>query len=441
MSVKTLLYAVCASTILVIAVEGWNFFHLYNGKTFFNIKQKYNDNSWEIVNKKPNIYHILFDGYQSDIFKMLADDPKFKKQLKGFTWHKDFITVYQFTRDVMPALFLGKIYDDGDSYRLWRFRESVELSFVERLRLEGYKINGYNSDSITRFSDIESVNSVLLGRILQVRVIKSFFETWLIEHFPKIYLVIKNRTDPSHILDGIAPFRVSQENESVAGVFLFKKNIKEEPTRGSYNNYNYFYLQLPHDPFVIDKNCRYSPKKFMPESESARAYMEQCMCANRLMAEFIHNLKRLNRFDESLIIIQSDHGWNFIRNDDSGGFSPVDTPSSGKDEIEATAKYLKARASALLLVKLPGDQRDFSVSDSSVSMLDVAPTIIDIAGGDTSAYPGISLGKRGKSEKLKRDKEFYFGNYTNSQIRPDSYSKFVYQQGKWHYSGEMSVNW
>ncbi|MBW8000494.1 MAG: sulfatase-like hydrolase/transferase [Planctomycetes bacterium] len=435
---QRMLSIVCVSAILVFAVEVWNFYNLYTGGSFFDIKTNYStkENISSNPAEKPNIYHILFDGYQSDVFNLLADDPKFKKQLKGFTWYKEFRTTYQYTRDILPALFQGKRYDPNDSYKSWRF-EGAEHSFVHQLKLDGYKINSYYANYFPEYSDVEVKTPTGL-HIQDNNLIKQFFEIWLKEYFPKIHLAVKNRTDPAHLLDKIFPSIAYSGNESFAGTFLFEMFLRDEAKRDKYNNYTYVYMLLPHQPFLVDRNCNYCPRESISKSEVFSVYTEQAKCANKLLLKFLKNLKAQNRFDESLIIVQSDHGWNFRKND-AGEFVSVDGPNNGKEDADIAPKYIEARSAALLLVKLPRSNGDYNVSELNVNILNIAPTILDVEGADLSMYPGMSL--KNKNCGLENSKDFYYGNYIPDQLWPESFSRFKYHEGEWIYTEEVPVDW
>ena len=97
---------------------------------------------------------------------------------------------------------------------------------------------------------------------------------------------------------------------------------------------------------------------------SEQRHLLQAQYTDALIGQMLDRLHRIGRYDESAIVVVSDHGYSF------------ETGTSVRNVEESS---LDALAYAPLLVKLPGQTKG-AIDDSNVTALDVLPTIADAAG-------------------------------------------------------------
>jgi arylsulfatase A-like enzyme len=100
--------------------------------------------------------------------------------------------------------------------------------------------------------------------------------------------------------------------------------------------------------------------------------------ADRQFGRFVEMLRFLNLYDDSLIILTSDHGEEF---NEHGGFDHART-------------LFEELLRVPMIVKLPRQARGGSRLAEWVSIVDIAPTVFEIAGGSTSdvgRFDGISI--------------------------------------------------
>ena len=135
------------------------------------------------------------------------------------------------------------------------------------------------------------------------------------------------------------------------------------------------------------------------------------------MADFIKRLKDLGRFDNSLIIFQSDHGSLFKVKGDR----LVNIAGQGNSSIP----YSTARSRSLLLIKLPGVSADaeLSISNFEASLVDIAPTIDRALGLEMSSdFSGFDLFSQLDKGK-QRVRYYHFhkkkgkGGWTDKMVR------------------------
>jgi hypothetical protein len=97
---------------------------------------------------------------------------------------------------------------------------------------------------------------------------------------------------------------------------------------------------------------------------SYQRHLLQLGLADRLLGELLARLRRLDLYDDALIVVAADHGIGF---------------HVGKERRAVTTRNVEDLAPVPLLVKLPRERRG-RVIDRHVETIDVLPTILQLAG-------------------------------------------------------------
>lgn len=119
---------------------------------------------------------------------------------------------------------------------------------------------------------------------------------------------------------------------------------------------------------------------------SYQRHLLQVGFADRLLGELLGRLKRLDLYDDAMIVVVADHGIGF---------------HLGVERRTVTPRNVQDLAPVPLLVKLPGQLRG-DIVDRHVETIDVLPTILDVAStppptrldGRSLIEPAASQGRR-----------------------------------------------
>ncbi len=153
--------------------------------------------------------------------------------------------------------------------------------------------------------------------------------------------------------------RSGGETLGVARAWL--ESVKEKPF------FFFFHIYEPHTPYT-------PPEPYA--SKYAAKYDGEIAAADHIVGELLDELRRLEVYDEALIILLSDHGEGLGEH--------------GEDE-HGVFLYREA-IHVPLLVKLPDGQRAGATTARPVELLDVAPSVLGLLGLDVpEAMPGVSL--------------------------------------------------
>lgn len=171
--------------------------------------------------------------------------------------------------------------------------------------------------------------------------------------------------------------------------FLGSLAPTEEPFFG------FLHLVIPHQPwFSREDGTRYAtPGEYAGPDigtpwrarVTRQRHLLQAEYADRLVGQILAHLRQIGEYDDSLIVVVSDHG---------ASFEPGESVRSVRDQNLDDIVY------APLLIKEPG-QTTGRVDDTNVLSVDVAPTIADLLGTepgwevDGVAVDDTALDRRG----------------------------------------------
>ncbi len=312
------------------------------------------ENGQYALSQDSNFIILLLDAVDSRTFwEVMASDPANEEVFADFTYYPDMIGAYPWTSYVTPYILSGKWYE-GEAYYLDYTAAAVEESklFGELAQRE-YDIALYESDTWVTSYTYEFSNMMEL------------------QHEPYIWKYFRNAVCK---LGGIryAPFflkeycyRAVTQVDGQHNAFVdesnplytwdlgdFAEHMEEEQVTYQDNKcFKYYHLQGGHVPYNYDANL--NPVGTSTHAEMLEANIE-------VIDRYLTKLKDAGVYDNSVIIIMSDHG-----------FDPEnDTSSYG-------------RQNPVFFVKGIGEKHDFQTSyvpaayedlqEAYVKLLDGAP--------------------------------------------------------------------
>ncbi|CAH0992010.1 hypothetical protein SIN8267_02125 [Sinobacterium norvegicum] len=325
----------------------------------------------------PNIYHFHLDAMQTDFF--LEDiEQSNTEAFDGFTLFEKNIANYPYS---LPSIasYLTSTTFSGEHYIDWI--NNADQGLYTMLSTAGYNLNVFGkrpllySPLIDNFESGQDIykaatnikhpmlsqfSSLLAGRILPNAITNR-----ALSYGKKIGNLYPQRSDlpqPKTIADGIEPY---------TGTLILKHAIATEHQRKNSGEYLLIQPVLPHGPYFVDDNCNYGITK----GTFPQRYSLQVSCANKLVAEFIDELKRLGRYENSIFIIHGDHGSGWA------GFTEKnrskEPQKSYRSEIHPwSQKQLESRAFTLLMIKANKKSTSpFFLNQRKTTLLDIYPTI------------------------------------------------------------------
>ena len=325
-------------------------------------------------NSLPNVYHLIFDAYQTDLFDHTLS-PGAKESLGGFSYFPNTTAISAYTPMSLASTFSGRqyFYDQarGD-YMTQAF--SSEKSLLYWLKSQKYEIVGYGTNPWRRrdhfFDRMVTHGDAARDDLLALNT-EAFRDLWLFSNIP---LPLKpavmrttlfaqlNEQDLKLLEDG----RLLPYSAPVTSYIGFRQMMADEESLSPTGRYTLVHVVIPHHPHKLGADCTYTL------GSTRTGVIEQSECALKMVLEFIEHLENLGRFDDSLILIHGDHG------------GPYRT-KNGELVTGARSRSL----SAVLLIKPMGQARTggLRVLDSELSLMDVPSVVIGSVAEARSSEP------------------------------------------------------
>ncbi|MGH3442383.1 MAG: hypothetical protein ACRDUY_10160 [Nitriliruptorales bacterium] len=316
----------------------------------------------------PNVYHLVLDEFQTEMFASVLTKEA-ERDLDGFLWFPEASTPFGRTEMALASEFAARSYGYGEPLSDYITRAyTAEGSLLGILEDAGYATTGW-VPSLRVFGgsspfDVTHLHRDVAGDAVahdeQAELVRS---TWVYTRLPR---TLSKHLIPPYQFAPLEGDVLLPDDAPPVSAMSFRAFLDSEghdaPARG---RYVLTHLILPHFPHVLDANCAYL------EGTRTNA-RKQSRCALRLMGEFVDRLQSLDRYDGSMIIIQSDHGAGFdLRN---GKLERV--PMEFYSE-----RWSRSRSRPLLLIKPPGSTHEgIRVSPLPATLEDVAPTVVDALG-------------------------------------------------------------
>lgn len=373
--------------------------------------------------KQGNVYHFVFDQYSSLIFLDTVRKLDLAATFTGFTYFEDTLSNYEATDVSVPSFLTGRIFSDG-SVTDWLL-EAKYGGLRKQLQDSGYEVSAYIPEK-TRAWMFNGASHIRTSQELSKAHVSQYHnrlsaklqlaQLSLVRLAPSA-LRVETFRSTSSLLGIIVAWLNDRPNSQAKelskytfyrqlSIPLIRQFLAEEQERKRGRNYTYVHVVLPHSPSVWDSECNY---------DGSTSFREQTFCATRMMNEIIDELKKLGRFDNSLIIFQSDHGTHR-----SGGGEPhpkFEPPQNIKDKVEAmvtpvleTEGYFR-RIHPLLVIKPPfSAPKPLRISGAPAQLVDVPATIYKALGINGPTTDGKSVFDLRESEP--REIHLYPGTFT-----------------------------
>ena len=359
----------------------------------------------------PNVYHVVFDAFASDLFLESIDRQGVRDRFDGFTFFKDNLSNYQMTDASIPSFLSGTLYAAG-SFRDWQ-RASSEGGVRRQLLELGYEVSVYVPDR-NRSWAFDDAHRTHTSREIAKRTLAGS-DRLLLAHLSAVRLapnLLRNETYKAYTKGlELLGLDYAEDYRSYKGlsVPLFEKFLDDERDRPARGQYVYVHVILPHSPNQWDESCN-------RKEPASTNFVQQTDCSTLLMARLTDLLQTLNRYDESLIVFQSDHGYHGDLARRETAFH--DTPAEVLEKFSEASSYyspegIVQRLRSLLLVKPPGATTSpLHVSHAPTQLLDVPATIIGAIAREPADVGGTSVFDL--DEASSRRIHLYAGLYTRS---------------------------
>ena len=358
----------------------------------------------------PNILMILLDAYQKEFFEHILDD-ELKKQLEGFIWFQDTLANFPRTPHGMLTIFTGEIPNkiiqmnpqmDYAKFYTFLAQKSIAKRFKEAGgqmaftgNLSGYppilKLFPQNSHMrlISKSREVFFHYTNLLNYSI-FRAVPDIFKLKVYNNHKGLIRHYTTKLDSYNI-------------DSVSQIYPWMKTLVETKplVKKDYPaTFRLYYFFLTHPPIIFNENCTL----INPVSNTLENQAKLGSCAIKIVIDIINNLKSVNVFDNTIILVLSDHGNIFLPEN----FKKYNFPYGW--------------ASSTLLIKPLGRTKAFTIRDYQAQLGDI-PKTISQAINLPNDYSGVDLLSENKVKSRMRIFYQTRGDDNLHQFRDDKMSQ------------------
>lgn len=252
-----------------------------------------------VASSNKNFFIFMIDAVDSKIFnEVLENSEEYKDILKDFTYFPDTMSGYPFTRDSIPFILSGEWNNNEKDFVSYSEDVMKDAKFLTKLDELDYDINLYEAELIMKQSDNFNISNAVISKgILLHKYVKEEVRYALFRYLP---YPLKKYSKIEHMsFNSTKKTENEFECDNISNYINFVDNKLEVKEK---NYFQFIHLEGGHVAFTYDKDFK--------EKENA-TYQDKLGATLNMLDKFITRLKKNNVYDNSVIIVMSDHGYNF----------------------------------------------------------------------------------------------------------------------------------
>ena len=343
---------------------------VYNGGVFFKEYNSPDNDQSRIIssnkfvnfnkNKSNYLYIMLDEVYGGSAQEIFQNRPDLAAKFTGFTNYTNTAGVFPTTIMSVPAIITGQLYKEGDDVN-----EFYKNSFAQSPLLKTLENNSfdYKFHTLSQFCYVLPQGSCsfagTLGRSSNFIALASndYFRLLNISLFKSVPDLVKGYV----YRDG--NWLVREFNKEDKYIDEFNYFVDNLDVSNDQSTFRFFHTTVTHGPVVHNSDCEMSRVNL---ADTYANYLEQDTCGFVQVARIIDRLKTLGIYDNTYLIISSDHGRRYIPSELAERFD-----SSG---IVSPKEYGSAHAT--LMVKPLNAHGNYKTSTQAMSLMDTSPLIM-----------------------------------------------------------------
>lgn len=377
-----------------------------------------------------NVLVIVLDEFQSDYFGFIADKyPQEVRELDGFIFYRNTISRFPTTRASLPSILTGTLYRNEKSYYDYITESSEKFNLIQAYKNKSYSTTfaGHMGSVFSDFIPMEKVtdrrNTIYFHPVLEYldysafRAFPTFLKPVIFNNGNWFFTFIFRKEYPPKQYG--ADIRFLELLEKYASINSDKK--------GSFKFLHFF---IPHAPWCVNENLKFDTTLF-----GDTGYLNQARGAIKLASRILITLKRIGIYDNSEIVIMSDHGTGVVRAIDRGNIY--------NDAISLISPSVQSSSLALLLHKPVNSKGKIVTSDIPLEVSDLA-CLLGVRNDDTACHDFILANSGGKRQRTFYNyiwsqeywNDYFFPPITEYIVSGPAYNPESYSLGKFIYTSK-----
>lgn len=263
----------------------------------------------EKYSTKQNLIVLLLDAIDSKTMeKVIDENEEFHHVLDDFTYFPNTVGGYPFTRDSIPLILSGKWSENKTDFGTFYNEAMDESKLLENLKERDYDINIYENEFYYTTENAKAIKNLSFQDKADVyKFIEQEIKYDLFKYLP-FYIKQYSRIETMDFKE------TRQQTEERNDLFrwedktFYKEYLEKNIKKSNDNQFKFIHIEGAHYPLDCDK--------YFNDIENGT--IEDKMGASMtLVDKYLNILKENNLYDNTAIVILSDHGFWWDTDDES----------------------------------------------------------------------------------------------------------------------------
>ncbi len=271
---------------------------LVNNKAFVSKEGYYaTDKSINDISSNKNFLIFMLDAIDEDTFyKEWQNRSEYKDLFDDFTYYTDAMSAYAFTRESVPQILTGYWNKNEEDFSAYATNAYNNSSLFKSLKDNNYKMNMYENYVVWNGEhsyNIENLDHIENAKVKYFKFFKQELRYVLFKYLP--YNLKKySRIDSMD-------FNLTIKKFTIGDIENYKNLTENKLNKIDSNLFQFYHIEGGHVPFNVDENLNEIPNGTYEQKVSA------CL---KVIKAYLDRLKENNSYDNSVIIIMADHGFD-----------------------------------------------------------------------------------------------------------------------------------
>lgn len=415
-------------------------------------------------NAKGNLYHIILDGFQSSTYNDIVQNHNYLLP-EDFVYIPKFKSSYSVTSYSFSNFLLGEYYDSSKEIYDWQYNEIRERGLFKSLINNDIKISLHPHYAYLCMKEMamcqtsrphDNKNVIEQSKHLVLDLWFQFLVPSILDR------LLCPKCDQNQNARSRTNFGFSLSNFLGTGDLTLtpvqyfpyysreglKRFYENEKNRSANGNYIFIHLLLPHPPYIYDENCIMNKNNIDRThiNGTYNLYKDQSRCAMKTLDQIVEKIKEANNYDNSMIIVHSDHGFKFLSNNTDGAIVAWDTiPKKMRNAIHNDKalhqKALESLSDVIMFIKPPEGKT--IASDTPIQPIDIAPIVLEHFNISTDSYEGLTFTQLQTEQAQTREaQKFHLNTFKMPEQKPIPFEGYeLNKDGNWNLIGNIPINW
>jgi hypothetical protein len=259
---------------------------------------------WDYSSDTNYIMFVLDSVDGTEESEVLANHPEYTEALKDFTYYDNVMSAYTYTYFAMPFLLSGEWFEYQEPYYDYNEKAYTESEILLALKEQGYRMGIYDESAPRHGEGMYQYENVVADR----GKIKNLLD------FSKIQLrLVGFKYLPYGIkkISQVLPSEIEEQEitkDDLQRIYFYGSNIvfydecqNEEMNISEEKCFKLIHLEGAHVPLIYNADVTTS---------ELTSYTGNVEASNTVLAAYINRLKEDGVYDNSVIIVMTDHGFN-----------------------------------------------------------------------------------------------------------------------------------